>query len=117
VSMSPSSRNSASEHPLPAAAPDISASASAARLPGIAVPIRPRSASCSGCRGPRGTADFDLRHLTARRRIRLVPDEGQSGIGIAGEEPDVAARTPIKLSHLCALHVSTHGNGKASRAA
>jgi hypothetical protein len=29
-------------------------------------------------------ADFDIRNLTAERRIRLVPDEGRAGRGVAG---------------------------------
>jgi hypothetical protein len=33
--------------------------------------------------------NFDIRNLTARRRVRLMPDEGQAGPGVAGKEPGV----------------------------
>jgi hypothetical protein len=33
--------------------------------------------------------DFDIGYLTARRRIRLMLDEGQAGRGVAGKEAEM----------------------------
>jgi len=38
-----------------------------------------------------------------------MPDEGQPGSRIAGEEPSVSIRAPVELSRLWALHIPVNG--------
>jgi len=44
-------------------------------------------------------ADFDIRNLTARRRVSLMPDGAQAGRGVAGKEPGIAVRAAVELLH------------------
>jgi hypothetical protein len=43
--------------------------------------------------------DFDVRYLTAGRRICLMPHNGQAGRGVAGKEPGIAVRAAVELLH------------------
>src|SRR4051812_1834139 len=43
--------------------------------------------------------DFDVRYLTAGRRISLMPHNGQAGRGVAGKEPGIAVRAAVELLH------------------
>jgi hypothetical protein len=48
-------------------------------------------------------AEFYIAHLTARRSVRLMPDEGRARRRIAGKGPSVPVWAPVELSRFCAL--------------